>query len=200
MRRIIAHGLGRERHLLAKEGQGIGLEEAAHPLGGGRPVAQHRAQQRKARQALDHRGLLDPAPELPQLGNSVLRPVAGDQARIDRPDRGADHPVGLDARLMHRLVDAGLIGAERAPALEDEDDLADAPIETARGALSLHGASLGRLTAALLIRILLIPILLIPILGFHLGFPSGVGAISERRSKRSSRSPSRSWRIAPRAR
>ena len=61
--------------------------------------------------------------------------AAGDQAGVDGADRGADHPVGLDAGLVQRLVDADLVGAERAAALEDQHPLA----ETAR-----HLAVLGR--------------------------------------------------------
>ena len=51
--------------------------------------------------------------------------IAGDQGGIDRPDRGADHPVGLDAGFLQGLVDPGLVGAERSAALEHQDDLAE---------------------------------------------------------------------------
>ena len=54
----------------------------------------------------------------------VLRRIAGDQAGVDGADRGADDPVRLDAGLMQRLVDAGLVGAERAAALQHQHDLA----------------------------------------------------------------------------
>ena len=49
--------------------------------------------------------------------------VAGDDARIDGADRRADQPVGLDAGIVQRLIDAALIGAERAAALQHEHDL-----------------------------------------------------------------------------
>ena len=49
--------------------------------------------------------------------------VAGDQRGVDGADRRSDHPVGLDAGLVQRLVDADLIGAERAAALQHEHDL-----------------------------------------------------------------------------
>lgn len=42
---------------------------------------------------------------------------------IDGADRGANDPVRLDASLQG-LIDPGLIGAECATSLEDEDDLA----------------------------------------------------------------------------
>ena len=51
--------------------------------------------------------------------------VAGDQAGVDRADRGADHPVWLDAGFMQRLIDADLIGAERAATLQHQHYLAD---------------------------------------------------------------------------
>ncbi len=61
--------------------------------------------------------------------------ISGDQRGVDRADRGADHPVGLDARFVQRLVDADLVGAERAAALEDQDDLTQRGLErTARPA------------------------------------------------------------------
>ena len=53
----------------------------------------------------------------------MLRLIARDQARIDGADRGADDPVRLDAGLVQRLVDAGLIGAERTTALQHQHDL-----------------------------------------------------------------------------
>ena len=58
------------------------------------------------------------------FGKTVLRLVAGDDARIDGADRGADQPVRLDAGVVQRLIDAALIGAERASALQHEHDLA----------------------------------------------------------------------------
>jgi hypothetical protein len=69
--------------------------------------------------------VLDPAPEFLQLRESVLWLVAGDDGGVDRADRRSDQPVGLDPGLVQGLVDAGLVGAERAAALEDEDDLAE---------------------------------------------------------------------------
>ena len=62
----------------------------------------------------------DHIPEGLQLAQTVLGWIAGDDRRIDRTDGDARHPVGLDPGLMHRLIDAGLIGAERAAALQDK--------------------------------------------------------------------------------
>ena len=66
------------------------------------------------------------APEFAQPRQPVRGLVAGDQAGVDRADRGADHPVRLDAGLVQRLVDADLVGAERAAALQHQHDLAEA--------------------------------------------------------------------------
>ena len=63
-------------------------------------------------------------PEFLQHGQTLVRRIAGDQGRVDGADRGADDPVGLDAGFVQRLVDSGLVGAERAATLEDEHDLA----------------------------------------------------------------------------
>ena len=63
------------------------------------------------------------AARTPGAAAGGLRRVAGDEAGVDGADRGADDPVRLDAGLVQRLVDAGLVGAERAAALEHEHDL-----------------------------------------------------------------------------
>jgi hypothetical protein len=69
----------------------------------------------------------DQFPEGLQLLKAPFRRIAGDDRRVDGADRNARHPIGLDARLVHRLVDAGLVGAERAAALQDQRD-AVAPV------------------------------------------------------------------------
>ena len=68
--------------------------------------------------------VLHAPPEFFELRKTVLDLVAGDEARIDGADRGADQPVGLDARLVQRLIDTALIGAKRTSALQHEHDLA----------------------------------------------------------------------------
>src|SRR5262245_8446946 len=111
-----------ERIMRAEEGKRIGLEEARNAAEQRRPVGGRVGQLRPARQAPE---LLapHPAPELLQPVEAVLRLVARDQAGIDGADRGADDPIRLDARLVQGLIDARLVGAERAPALEDENNL-----------------------------------------------------------------------------
>src|SRR3977135_2308078 len=71
---------------------------------------------------------------------TLFRFIAGDDRAVDRADRGADDPVWLDARLVQRLVDADLVGAERAAALQHEDDLARDLLAAARSHLKAHGA------------------------------------------------------------
>jgi len=63
-------------------------------------------------------------PEFLQPVQTILRLIAGDQAGVDAP---IDVPMiqsGSDGSLVHGLIDPGLIGAERAAALEDQDGLA----------------------------------------------------------------------------
>ena len=66
---------------------------------------------------------LHAAPEFPEPVEAMLDRIAGDDAGVDRTDRGADDPIGLDFRLVQGLIDAALIGAQRAAALQDEHNL-----------------------------------------------------------------------------
>src|SRR6187200_1587344 len=61
-------------------------------------------------------------PELAQRWHAIVSLVTGDERSVDRPDRCSNHPVGFDAGLVQRLVDTGLIGAERAATLQHHDD------------------------------------------------------------------------------
>jgi hypothetical protein len=47
--------------------------------------------------------------------------IAGDYCPVDCADRGADDPIGFEPRFVKRLIDAAVIGAERAAALHHED-------------------------------------------------------------------------------
>ena len=64
---------------------------------------------------------------LRDLGRIALRTGkrACDDGGVDRAYRRPDQPVRLDAGFVQSLVHAGLVGAERAAALEDQDDLAE---------------------------------------------------------------------------
>jgi hypothetical protein len=54
----------------------------------------------------------------------MLRFIARDQTGINRSDRGTDNPIRLDAGFVQRLINAGLIGAERPAALQHKHNLA----------------------------------------------------------------------------
>src|SRR5262245_32704813 len=96
--------------------QRIWPEEAGDPMRDGRPVGELFVEARKDVTKIEGSSLLHPLPEFLEAREPVLRLVAGDQTRIDGADRGADDPVRLDAGLMQRLIDAGLVGAEGAAA------------------------------------------------------------------------------------
>ena len=106
----------------SKERQWIGPEETGDAV---RKVDQFgRLRSNHGRLAKTSR--IGPWPTRPQ--NSLRRAtrsrlVACDQAGVDRPDRGADHPVRLDPGLVQGLVDACLVGAEGSAALKHQNDL-----------------------------------------------------------------------------
>ena len=122
--RVVAGAVGAERIAVAGMGQRVGPEEAGNAVGHRRPVGQLFVEARKDVAKTPDRILLHPLPEFAQPRQPVLRRIAGDQAGVDGADRGADDPVRLDAGLVQRLIDAGLIGAERAAALQHQHDLA----------------------------------------------------------------------------
>ncbi|MEY9429513.1 hypothetical protein ABIF96_006001 [Bradyrhizobium ottawaense] len=64
----------------------------------------------------------DALPEDAQRLEPLFRLVAGDDGGVDRADRDTADPVGLDAGLVQRLIDTGLVGAERAAALQHQRD------------------------------------------------------------------------------
>ena len=121
--RIEAGMIGAERHVGAEKGAWVRLEEGRDaaqqrlPIGmvSGRPVQAGTANCGVMRHA---------RPEFLEPLEAFGARIAGDDAGVDGADRGADDPVGLDAVLVQRVVDAGLVGAERAAALEHEHDLA----------------------------------------------------------------------------
>ncbi len=122
--RVIAGALGPKHIGIAGMGERIGPEEASNALCDRRPVGQLLVESGKSTAEIPGRVLLHPLPEFLQAREPGLRLIAGDQARVDRPDRGADDPVRLDAGFVQRLIDAGLIRAERTPTLEHQHDLA----------------------------------------------------------------------------
>src|SRR3954470_6859393 len=106
--RIISGPLSAEGIIVAGMGQRIGPEESRYSVGHGRPISELFVEAGKHIAKIPERILLHPLPEFPQARQTVLRRVAGNQTGIDGANRGADDPVRLDARLMQRLIDAGL--------------------------------------------------------------------------------------------
>src|SRR5205807_2472695 len=68
------------------------------------------------------------------------------QTGVDRPDRCADDPIWFDSGFMHGLINAGLIGAERAAALQYQNNLAEIRDVSLRAA-AVRGVA-GRLAGA----------------------------------------------------
>ena len=101
----------------------FGVKKAGNPARHGGQVGRALASPVKNMQRVVRRSLLDTRPEVAQPSQAVFRGVAGDQRGIDRADRRADHPVGLDAGLVQRFVDTHLVGAKRAAPLQHEHDL-----------------------------------------------------------------------------
>jgi hypothetical protein len=97
----------------------VRFKESGYALPDGHGVGDGARHGRKSQRVLLHA-----VPELAQAVEPVLRRVAGDDGAVDGAYRGADHPVRLQAGFVHGLVHAQLVGAQRAAALQDQDDLA----------------------------------------------------------------------------
>ena len=122
--RVIA-GAFRPQHIgIAGMGKRIGPEESGNAVGDRRPIGKLLIEVRRTRYRNSRRGAAPFASRIRASAQPAVGLVACDQARIDRPDRSADDPVRLDAGFMQRLIDAGLVGAERTTALQHQDDLA----------------------------------------------------------------------------
>jgi hypothetical protein len=122
--RVDAGLLRLQPRMRTEGGERIGREESRNSAEHGRPIGRGVGEARPRKRRPDFLSLHAP-PEFLERGQAVRQRVAGDQARIDGADRGADDPVRLDAVLVQRLIDAGLIGAERPAALKHQDDLTD---------------------------------------------------------------------------
>ena len=122
---VIAGGVGAQLRVRAEEGHRVGIEEGRHAAGHRRCKLRVAAAIQFGRPPGTKWSFCDARPEVAQLVDPLAGLAAGDQRGVDRADRGADDPVGRDAGLVQRLIDADLIGAERAAALEDEDGLAE---------------------------------------------------------------------------
>src|SRR5262249_19242154 len=120
--RIKAGCIGAERNVRAEERTGIGLKKIRDAAKDCSPVGNQVGQ---SAPSWDTKcwPVCHPGPKFFQSFEAPLVWIAGDQACIDCPDRGADDPVRFDAALVQRLIDAGLVGTERASPLKDQDDL-----------------------------------------------------------------------------
>src|SRR5262245_14660265 len=65
----------------------------------------------------------DRLPKFAQRVDPLLRRIAGDDRRIDGADRNSCNPIGMQIVLCQRLINTGLISAERAAALKQQRDL-----------------------------------------------------------------------------
>ena len=105
------------------------------PLRKGGEIRERVAETRPQPRRLDLGTEANALPECLQPRHAILRRVAGDDRAVDCADRRADDPVGLDARLVQRLIDADLVGAQRTAALQHQDHLARQFESVARGHL-----------------------------------------------------------------
>jgi hypothetical protein len=90
----------------------------------GRKEAGHAGQQCRETAPWSRGPAFETRPEIVQPLKAIGALVAGDDGAIDGANRRADHPVRLDARFVHRLVDTRLIAPGGAAALHDQHDLA----------------------------------------------------------------------------
>lgn len=121
---VVAGGVFFQRQVLAQPGAVIRREEAGQALA---DRAQRRPQRRQAGQPRPDRRqplVRYRVPEGVQALDAALGRIADDQRRGDGADGRADDPVGLDAGFVQGFVDAGLVGAQGAPALQHQHHLA----------------------------------------------------------------------------
>jgi hypothetical protein len=120
---VVSRSVGAKRIIGPGMRQRIGLKETGNSIRYRRPKGQFFIEAGKYPRETPDRALLHPPPEFAQSRQAVVRYVAGNQARINSADRCADDPVRLDPRLMQRLIDTGLIRAQRTATLQYENDL-----------------------------------------------------------------------------
>ena len=66
--------------------------------------------------------LADRLPEFQQTRHAMFRRITRDDRRVERADGDAGDPVRMNVRLVKPLINARLIGAERAAALQHQRD------------------------------------------------------------------------------
>ena len=124
IRRVVRRTFHADREVRPEPGGRIGREERRQAPRHRRQVGDGAAEPGNEFRNADAGALLHTLPERVQALEATLRSVPGDQRAVDRADRRADHPVGLDPGLVQRLIHADLIRAQRSAALQDHHDLA----------------------------------------------------------------------------
>jgi hypothetical protein len=76
-------------------------------------------------------------PQISRPPDALLGRVAGDQGAVDGTDRDTGHPVGMKIGFGQCLVDARLIGTQRAAALQQKGN----PLEGGRRPRSVRRAA-----------------------------------------------------------
>ncbi len=94
----------------------------AHPVEGAALVVALQELRQDALQPVRAQIGGDRLPELGQPLDPLVGRVAGDDGAVDGTDRDPRHPVGVQVRLRQRLIDASLVGAQGAAALEEKSD------------------------------------------------------------------------------
>src|SRR5262252_6365229 len=69
-----------------------------------------------------HRRGADGLPEFPQSLDTLFRRIAANKGRINRSDRNAGDPVGMQIGLRQGLINATLVGPKGTAALQDQRD------------------------------------------------------------------------------
>ena len=69
--------------------------------------------------------MLDPLPKFAQPSDTFALGRAGDQRRVDGPDRSSNDPVRFDAGFGESFIHSHLVSAERTSTLEHQHRLAE---------------------------------------------------------------------------
>ena len=109
-----------------RRGRNARREEAGHAKGrdqGGAGFVEQRARAVARRHRIPGHRRRHHLPEFLQALDALLALIAGDDRGVDGADRDAGDPFRLEIEVTQGLIGAGLIGAERAAALQDQHRL-----------------------------------------------------------------------------
>src|SRR5262245_56488178 len=99
-RRIVAGPLGSKLRVRSPERHWIGFEESGDAAAQRVPVGPLLCELRPSSRSMPDGFVRHAAPELLEAGQSIARRVAGNERRVDSPNRRPDDPVRLDAGLV----------------------------------------------------------------------------------------------------